>query len=159
MSYNADIYREQGGKKLVVGSSGEIEIRSSGFVDVQDGGYIAYAAGAAFVQSLVELGTSQVATNVTGFGATTIVASTTAPAYTVAAPERAGQMCWVNVVQNTSSGTAVLQTSSTGVSISSTGANQITFNALEGVALIAKSTTGWRVALNGGAVTYGAQST
>jgi hypothetical protein len=37
MSYNANVYREQGGNRLVVRQGGEIEVRAGGRVDLQEG--------------------------------------------------------------------------------------------------------------------------
>ena len=143
MTYGPKTYRKQGGDEFVVADGGSINIE----------------AGGAMRLSVVSLGTSQVGTNITGFGVTTITASTTAPAYTLAAPEFIGQTCWINVVKNTSSGTAQVNSASTGIAFSSTGSNALTFNALEGVMLVAPSTSAWRVALWGGTPAFGAKTT
>lgn len=143
MTYGPKTYRKQGGDEFVVADGGSINIE----------------AGGAFRLPLVTLGTSQVATSITGHGITTIVASTTAPEYTLAAPEVANQVCWINVVRNTSSGTAQVNSASTGIAFSSTGSNALTFNALEGVMLVAPSTSAWRVALWGGTPAFGAKTT
>jgi len=53
-SYNTNVYREQGGNKLVVASGGEIEVQSGGTFDLQSG---AAVTGDADVSGEVQAGT------------------------------------------------------------------------------------------------------
>ena len=151
MSYNTSVYRVQGGSELILSSTtggGE----NPGRITAQSGSY-------GYLMPVQTLGTSQVATNVVEHGYTSIVASTTAPQYTLAGPSIAGLCKHVRVESNTSSGTCLLLTSSTGVSVSSSG-NQLTFNAVnDSVTLVSVSTAAWRIVNNTGSVAVGTQTT
>ena len=54
MSYNAKVYREQGGEKMVIASGGEITVESGGSVDIESGGALKLA-GTAISASAAEL--------------------------------------------------------------------------------------------------------
>ncbi len=146
-------YQEQGGGRTVIG--GELDVVSGGRIDIEDGGSI--------TQPVQTLGSSQVATNVTNFGLTTITATTTGPTYTVAAPV-AGVTKIIACTANTSSGTAVINSNSTGVSFTTSGDNEITMNSIKDrVILVAASTTSWIISSMMGStdagITTGTQST
>lgn len=146
-------YHDQGGARTVIG----------GELDVVEGGVINIEAGGSITSPVQTLGTSQVATSITVGGLTTITASTTAPAYTLAAPV-AGVQKIIACTANTSSGTAVINTNSTGVSLTSSGDNVMTMNSIKDrVILIAASTTSWIISSMMGStdagVTTGTQST
>lgn len=118
-------YRDQGNALDVIG--GELRVADDGVLTV----------------AVQTLGTSEVATNITNAGLTTITASTTAPDYTLAAPV-AGTQKIIACTANTSSGTAVISTNSTGVSLTSSGDNNVTFNSIKDrLMLIGSSTTAW----------------
>ena len=146
-------YQEQGGGRTVIG--GELDVVSGGQINIEAGGSITFPVQA--------LAVADVATNVTNFGLTTIVASTTAPAYTLAAPV-AGNQKIIACTANTSSGTAVINTNSTGVSLTTSGDNTMTLNSIKDrVILVASSTTAWIITSMMGStdagVTTGTQST
>ncbi len=160
MSYQPSVYREQGGAKLIVTSSGrgfaegEIEIQSGGHIDVQSGGHV--------IMPVQTLGSSQVATNITNYGYTNITATTTGPTYTLAAPTRVGLLKHIicGVVAGSSPGTAIVNSNSTGVSFSAGNENTLTFNAEDdAVLLVAQTTAAWRIVSNTGSVSLGTQST
>lgn len=145
------IYKTHGGNRLVVDSSGEIDVISGGKIDFESGGYFSLP-----VQSLL---VANVATSITNFGVTTIAASTTGPTYTLAAPV-AGAIKIIAVTSNTSSGTASVNTNSTGVSVSSSGDNQLQFNSItDRVTLVAQSTSAWLIVSNVGSVATALKST
>jgi hypothetical protein len=151
MTFSHTMRRLQGGEELVVAST-TAGGTNPGRITCQSGSY-------GVLVPVQTLGTSQVATNVAEIGYTSIVASTTAPAYTLAGPSIAGLQKMIRVESNTSSGTAVLQTSSTGVTISSSG-NQLTFNAVNnGALLVSVSTAAWRMIVPATTSTVGTQST
>lgn len=160
MSYQPSVYREQGGAKLIVTSSGrgyaqgEIEIQSGGLLDLQSG-----AIANLPVQSL---GAADVATNITNFGFTNITATTTGPTYTLAAPTVIGQWKYIvcDTVAGSSPGTAIVKSNSTGVNFSAGAENKLTFDAEDdAVVLVAKTLTAWRIVSNTGAVALGTVTT
>lgn len=180
-TYQTDNYEEQGGARTVIGgeldvvSGGSIDLESGGNIDVlsgaaidiasggdisvASGGTITMASGGAIAVAVQTLGSSQVATNITGEGITTITATTTAPAYTMDAPVTGVQKI-IACTANTSSGTAVINSNSTGVSFTSSGDNEMTMNAIgDRVILAALSTTAWIIASNVGSVATGTQTT
>lgn len=124
MTYNAKVYRAQGGNQIVVGAGGSIKFND---------------------QTLTAL---QSATPVTPGGVSFLQGTTTGPAYSIANPI-AGVLKQI-VLAPTSSGAthrAVLRTGTTGVSFDSTGGNQITLatSALKGVSLVGASTSAYRI--------------
>lgn len=148
-TYQADNYEEQGGARWVIG--GELDVPSGGQINLESGGFISV--------DVQTLGSSQVATNVTGEGITTITATTTAPDYTLDPPV-AGVQKVIACTADTSSGTAIVSSNSTGVSFTTSGDNTMTFNAInERVILYALSTTAWIIASNVNGVATGTQST
>ena len=113
-------YREQGNARDVI--QGELDIVSGGALNLE--------AGAVLTVPVQTLGTSQVATNITNCGLTTITASTTAPTYTLDAPV-AGVQKTIACTANTSSGTAVINTNAVGVTLSTSNDNAMTFNSIK----------------------------
>lgn len=187
--YQPAIYREQGGKRLVIDSTGELDILSGGHMDVESGGYIAIASGgylsvggyitvpsAGYISvasggyvSVASGGyvampahtrtTTNVATAIPNYGICSLVATTTGPTYTLAVPV-AGTEVVLHVTSNTSSGTCNVNTNSTGVAVSSTGGNQLQFNAVnDAVRLTAQSATRWVICGNVGSVATATRST
>ena len=150
------VYKEQDGNRLVVDSSGEIDILSGGKIDVESGGAINLASGASIVYAagsyptypVQTLTSTQTATEVTNFGLTILTGTTTGPTYTMAAPV-AGIEKRFSMTSSSSGAThrAVLRSNSTGVSFDTTGGNQVTFatSALRGLSLFGASTTSWRI--------------
>lgn len=140
MSYISKVYRKQGGDEQVIASGGIQTVESGGQVNYQAGGYYTYP--------IQTLGSSQVATNITNFGLTRITGTTTGPTYTLAAP-KVGLTKYISL-NATSSGVthrAVVNTNTTGVSIDTTGGNQLTFatSALRGISLVAYTTAAWKI--------------
>lgn len=162
MSYNVPVRREQGGKKLVVGSSGELEVLSGGVIDIQSGSSfscatdiemqsgasVVYGSGSALKYPIQTLTSTQTATNVTNFGLTVLTGTTTGPTYTLAAPV-VGVPKFISLTHSSSGAThrAVLNSNTTGVSFDTTGGNQLTFatSALRGISLVAQTTAKWRI--------------
>lgn len=162
MSYNVPVRREQGGKKLVVASSGELEVLSGGVIDIQagssfscatdiemqSGASIVYAAGSAFKVPIQTLTSTQTGTNITNFGLSVLTGTTTGPTYTLAAPV-VGVQKYLSLTHSSSGAThrAVVNSNTTGVSFDTTGGNQLTFatSALRGISLVAQTTAKWRI--------------
>ena len=156
-TYQPKVYKNSGGNNLVVASSGTITVESGGIVNVESGGSIAlasggtltYASGAYQAVPYQTLGTSQTATPVTNYGLTALTGTTTGPTYSLAAPTAAGMMKYLALTATSSGVTnrANVASASTGVSIDTTGGNQITFatSALRGVTLVSASATAWRI--------------
>lgn len=150
MGYQPNIYRKQGADELVVASGGSITVESGGSQTLP-------------VQTLAK---TQTGTDVTNFGISEVAGSSTAPTYTLAAPT-AGTVKHIALTQDTSIAgttgyTAVVQTNSTGVSLASSGPNQITLgtSTVHNIALVGISTTKWRVCGGQSAVSgLGTQST
>lgn len=122
-TYLAGNYQEQGANRWVVG--GELDIVSGGNMDVESGGSITLASGGVMKRPVQTLAKTQTATAIVQGGICVVEASTTAPTYTLAAPV-VGTVTFVGVNSNTSAGTAKILSSSTGVSFTTSGANQIT---------------------------------
>lgn len=165
------VYRVQDGNRLVVDSSGELDILSGGKIDVESGGQVnvagqidiesggalniesggslAVASGGYWTVPIQTLTSTQTATNVTNFGLTVLTGTTTGPTYTLAAPV-AGVTKFLSMTSSSSGAThrAVVNSNTTGVSFDTTGGNQITLatSALRGITLVAQSTTKWRIA-------------
>ena len=140
MSYNAKVYRKQGADEQVIASGGTQTIESGGIVNYQAGGYFKYP--------IQTLGTSQTATNITNFGLTRITGTTTGPTYTLAAPiVGLSKFIALNATSSGVTHRAVVNTNTTGVSIDTTGGNQLTFatSALRGVSLVAYTTAAWKI--------------
>lgn len=135
------VYKTQEGNRLVVDSSGELDVLSGGKIDLEAGSQLNFP-----VQSL---GTGDVATTVTNFGLSVLTGSTTGPTYTMAAPIP-GIPKFISLSASSSGVThrAILRSNSTGVSFDTTGGNQITFatSATRGVTLVAASTSAWKIA-------------
>lgn len=137
-TFQTGIQREQGVDKIVVATSGHVKIESGGLFTIP-------------VQTLA---TSQVSTNVTNFGVSCLQASTTGPAYTLAAPTTVGIRKDI-VMTATSSGAThrlTLYSGSSGrpilSSISASSNNTLTMATSVGpwtVSLISLGTTAWRV--------------
>ncbi len=147
-------YQEQGAARNVIG--GELDVVSGGAINIEDGGSITLP-----VQTL---GTSQVATDVTNYGLTTVAATSTGPTYTLAAPVAGVSKIIACTANTTASGTALINTNSTGVSLTSSGDNVMTMNSIKDrVILVAASTTSWIIASMMGStdagITTGTQST
>jgi hypothetical protein len=142
------IYKEQGGNRLVVDSSGELDILSGGAVNYESGATVSYAAGAYQTLPVQTLTSTQTATNATNFGLTVLTGTTTGPTYTLAAPIT-GIVKHFSMTSTSSGAThrAVLRSNSTGVSFDTTGGNQVTFatSALRGLTLVAASTAAWKI--------------
>lgn len=169
MSYNAKVYRKQGGDELVVASGGKLTLESgSSFtlasdLELASGAIISFASGAAFKVPIQTLTSTQTATNVTNFGLSILNGTTTGPTYTIAAPV-VGYVKYISL-NATSSGVthrAIVNANTTGVSFDTTGGNQLTFatSALRGVTLVAQTTAKWRVTgVYSGASIGGARTT
>lgn len=154
------IYKAQGGNRLVVDSSGELDVLSggkidvesggeinlSGALDIESGGTVNFASGGYWTVPVQTLTTTQTATNITNFGFTLLTATTTGPTFTLAAPV-AGVTKFIALSASSSGAThrAVINSNTTGVSFGSTGGNQITLatSAAMGVTLVAQDTTNW----------------
>lgn len=139
MSYQPSVYRKQGGAELVIASSGVLTVETGGYLKVP-------------VQSL---GTSQTATAVTNYGISKLTGSTTGPVFTMAAPSAAGLVKYL-VLNPTSTGAThrcVVYAGSTGCSVNSTGANQITLttSAKTATTLVSLTTASWREVGHAGA--------
>ena len=78
MSYNDGIYMEQGAKKMVVTSSGELEIESGGLLDIQ--------AGAKFTVPVESLSTATTGSAMAANGMSVISATKTAKTFTLGTP-------------------------------------------------------------------------
>lgn len=148
MSYNSAIYRTQGGKELVVTSSGDITVQSGGAITLQSGASLVYNSGAYDTVPIQTLTSTQTATNAVNSGLTVLTGTTTGPTYTLAAPV-VGVRKFVSLTHSSSGAThrAVLNSNSTGVSFDTTGGNQLTFatSALRGISLVAQTTAKWRI--------------
>ena len=143
-TYQPTVYKKQGGTELVIASGGTLTLESGGVLALQSGAYM--------TQPVQVLGVADVATNITNYGITSIVASTTAPTYTLAAPV-VGVVKHIYVESNTSSGTAKINSSTTDVSFGSSGANQLQVDATHDAVILAGiTTTKWRVTSNVGSV-------
>lgn len=147
---NVDIYRKQGGKAAVIGSSGTLTVESGGTINIDSGGSLTLDSGASLTFPVTVLGTSQVATAIPSVGFAAITASTTAPNYTLGAPA-AGKVCYIRVEANTSSGTATVTT--TAAFDSAGSKNRLAFDAVnDAVSLVGISSTGWAIVGNVGSV-------
>lgn len=162
MTYSVPVRREQGGKKLVVGSSGEIEVLSGGVIDIQSGSSfscatniemqsgasIVYASGSGATLPVQTLTSTQTATNITNFGLTVLTGTTTGPTYTLAAPV-VGIQKYLSLTHSSSGAThrCNVNSNTTGVSFDTTGGNQLVFatSATRGVSLVAQTTAKWRI--------------
>ena len=134
------VYEKQGGKELVVGSTGTITVESGGAIALEDGGHFAMP---------VTVKSTSTGT-ITNYGVTTF-GSTSADAYTLAAPTRAGLLkilaCTVHGATTTAS---VITTASTNSYIrgSSSPGDTHTITFLDGgtfAQLVSVSTSEWRV--------------
>lgn len=139
------IRREQGGRVLAVGSTGQVDYESGSYLNLQDGARMS-------VPVTIQTTTSGTITN---FGMTTF-GTTIASAYTLANPDYAGQ---IKILACTISGaTTVLQTVTTastactiaGTSDGATVVNRVlTFHeAGEVVVLVSRSSTAWVIVSN-----------
>ena len=148
MGYNAAIYKKQGGKELVVTSSGDITVESGGAITLQSGASLVLESGGYFKYPVQTLTSTQTATNAINFGLTVLTGTTTGPTYTLAAPV-VGLPKQFSMTSSSSGAThrAVLNSNSTAVSFDTTGGNQLTFatSALRGISLVAQTTAKWRI--------------
>lgn len=148
MSYNSAIYRKQGGKELVVASSGDITVESGGEITLQSGAIQTFQSGGYFKYPVQTLTSTQTGTNAINFGLTVLTGTTTGPTYTLAAPV-AGVPKQFSMTSSSSGAThrAVIRSNSTGVSFDTTGGNQVTLatSALRGISLVGASTVSWRI--------------
>lgn len=154
MSYNAKVYRKQGGDELVVASGGKLTLESgSSFtlasdLELASGSKVSYAAGSYFQVPIQTLTSTQTATNITNFGLSVLTGTTTGPTYTLAAPV-VGLTKYLSLTHSSSGAThrAVVNSNTTGVSFDTTGGNQLTFatSALRGISLVAQTTAKWRI--------------
>lgn len=164
------IYRQQDGNRLVVDSSGEIDILSGGAIDVESGGdinvasggeinlsgnldilsggYLNIASGGYWQLPVQTLTSTQTATSITNFGLTVLTGTTTGPTYTMAAPV-VGVTKHFSMTSTSSGAThrAVIRSNTTGVSFDTTGGNQLTLatSALRGCTLVAATTAAWKI--------------
>ena len=142
MTYASKVYHKQGGTTLVVSSGGTLSVESGGIVDVSSGGSVKFP--------VTVLGVADVATSIPGVGFATIVASTTAPNYTLSAPV-AGAMVAIRCESNTSSGTATV--TSTAAFDAAGSKNRLKVNAADdALILLGVSATKWMIASNVGSV-------
>ena len=157
------IYKTQGGNRLVVDSSGEVDILSGGKIDVESGGQVNVAgqidiesggtvnfeAGGYWTVPVQTLTSTQTATNITNFGLSILTGTTTGPTYTLAAPV-VGVTKFISMTSSSSGAThrAVINANTTGVSFDTTGGNQVTMatSAVRGLTIVGQSTTKWRIA-------------
>lgn len=141
------VYKD-GPDRLVIDSSGELDVLSGGHQDFESGSYQAFASGAYQTFPVQTLTSTQTATNVTNFGCSILTGTTTGPTYTLAAPV-AGVTKFLSMTSSSSGAThrCILKSNSTGVSFDTTGGNQVTFatSALRGMTLFGASTTSWRI--------------
>jgi hypothetical protein len=158
------VYLKQGGKELVVGSTGAITIESGGSISntgtqtIASGGAIALEDGAQLANPVTTKSTST--GTITNFGITTF-GSTSADAYTLADPTRAGlRKTLICTVHGGTTISSVITTASTNVTIISSthGAGVIrrTITFLSGgqaLELVSTSTSAWAVVSNVGTVT------
>lgn len=140
MSYQPGVYRAQGGNELVVAST--TSGGTQGKITVQG-----QSAGIQFpVQTLTS---TQTGTNITPHGLTTLVATTTAPTYTIAAPIAAGLLKLIAITSATSAASSVkVAAASTGIRVGVTGDNQVTITSTgvgAGVVLCSASTAIWAI--------------
>lgn len=146
MTYNAKIYRKQGGNEMVVASGGVITVDSGASIAMS--GTMSFAAGAYTQVPIQTLTSTQTGTNVTNFGLTVLTGTTTGPTFTLAAPV-VGLQKTLSLTCSSSGAThrAVVRSNSTGVSFDTTGGNQITLatSALRGATLVAQTTAAWRI--------------
>jgi hypothetical protein len=134
VTYASKVYHKQGGTTLVVSSGGTLSVESGG----------------SFVVPVTVLGVADVATSIPASGFATIVASTTAPNYTLSAPV-AGAVCYLRVESNTPSGTATVTT--TAAFDAAGSKNKLKVNAADdAVTLVGVSSTGWAIVSNVGSV-------
>jgi hypothetical protein len=147
MSYNAKIYRKQGGNEMVVASGGTLTVESGGAVAIS--GTISIASGGSIAGPVQTLSSTQTATNVTNYGLSVLTGTSTSPTYTLAAPV-VGVPKHISLSASSSAAAAgcKLNSNTTGVSFDTTGGNQLTFTttSLKGVVLVAQSTSKWRIA-------------
>lgn len=167
------VYEKQGGKELVVGSTGAITVESGGNVDVtgtltakssgvlnvDSGGAITIDDGGHLAMPITTQSTTS--GTITNFGLTTI-GTTIASAYTLAAPTRPGlEKIIICTVHGATTVSQVVTTNSTAVTIvsSSNGSSIIrrtmTFtNGGQCVTLVSESTSAWLVTGNVSAVAF-----
>ena len=158
-TYQPDNFREQGGR-WVIGA--QCDVVSGGTIQFESGASMSLADGASWAMPVTARTVATVATAIPEFGITTIVASTTAPTYTLAGPESAGLTKIIAVTSNTSSGTAKVNSSSTAVIFNSTAAtnNQLTFdNVADRVLLVSLTSAMWTIVSNIGTVGVAARTT
>ena len=168
------VYRKQGGKELVVGSSGTLTVETGGTLSVTTGATVSFSSGTPLAVAgstgiIVIDDSGKIAVPVTikttstgtisNFGYTAI-GSTSANAYTITAPDKAGLMKYIAVtVHGATTITCTITTASTNSYIrSSTAAAGDTHvlnftSAGEAVTMVSHSTAEWRVLTTKGAVT------
>ena len=145
-TYQPKVYHDVGGDRLNVVSGGQLNIESGSSVGVATP--LECAAGGYLADVMQTLTTTQTATNALGYGHSNLTGSTTGPTYTLAAPAYAGVLKTLSLAGSTAVTSRVkLNTNTTGVSVGTSGANQITLasSALWGATLRSISTTAWRV--------------
>ena len=144
------VYHKQGGKELVVGSTGTITVEAGGTIAISsDGGQIAWP---------VTVKSTSIGV-ITNYGVTAI-GSTSANAYTITAPDKAGLMkVIVSTVHGATTITCTITTASTNsyirASTSAAGDTHVLnfTSAGEAVTMVSLSTSEWRVLHTKGAVT------
>lgn len=143
-TYQPKIYKQQGGSNLTVTSSGTVTLE--GALTVSSGGSITYSSGSSLVVPVQTVSSS--ATTITNFGVSNITGTTAGPTYLIANPGT-GVPKWLNLAATSSGAThrAIIAAASTGVSFSTTGANQLTLatSGTRNVMLVGMSTAAYRV--------------
>jgi len=159
-SYQPQTYREQGGDRFVVASSGSLDVESGGEIDIESGGALKIA-GTAIAASAAELNILDTATvtaaklnrielspvetttsaQATFQGIVTVssTSSTGVGVYELAPPAAAGIMCVVSCLGTT--GGVTLSTTAATIYNSTLSGKTLTFANKANVLLIAKSVT------------------
>lgn len=167
------VYRKQGGKELVVGSSGTLTIEAGGTLSITTGATVSLSSGTPLTASgstgiiVIDSGgqiavpvtvTTSSAGTVTNFGVFAF-GSTSANAYTLTAPDRPGlRKTIINTVSGASTVTSTLTTATTNSYIrnsSGVAADTHTLTYTEAgdwTELISVTTSEWRVLGNSGGV-------
>ena len=140
--HNTKFIRKQGGTDVVLASGGTLTVESGGTLAVDSGGSLTLPTATR--------STTNVATAIPGYGFASLVASTTAPDYTLGAPV-AGNVVYLRVESNTSSGTCTVTT--TAAFDAAGSKNKLLLNAADdAVTLVGVSSTGWAICSNVGSV-------